>query len=149
MPGPVPKRSDQRRNRVTSDEGLTKLEVANPTYDAPAPNPEWHWIAKDWYQSLIDSGQAHYYQPSDWATAVILAESLSHEFKRADDPETRKGISPMMMQAFFSEAGNLLTTEGQRRRLRLELIHAEKKSDMDAEKISVMANYQKMVGGSR
>lgn len=147
MPGPVPKRSDQRRRRNKEGGEVERLEVANPMYDAPPSNPDWHWIAKDWYEALIESGQSHYFQPSDWATAVVLAESLSHEFKRADDPETKKGISPMMLQTFLSEAGNLLTTEGQRRRLRLELIKAERKDDDTAQVVSIMNGYKDALSG--
>lgn len=140
---PIPKPKDQLADqRPSRTEGLTQLEVTNPTYDAPPANPDWHWIAADWYSALVDSAQSHFYQPSDWATAVILAESLSKEFKRADDPESKKGLSPMMLQVFMAEAGNLLTTEGQRRRLRLELIKAEKSNDDSAEVLSIMDGYK-------
>ena len=48
----------------------------------------------------------------------------------------------MMLQTIFSEMGNLMTTEGARRRLRLELERAKAEDEKaDAEVHSIMAQY--------
>lgn len=146
---PIPKRSDQLHNKRGGRlDGLTQLEIANPYVDQPEGNPDWNPIAKQWYESLPESGQSHYYQASDWATAYMCADLISREFDRADDPETKKGVSAMMMHEIFAQAGNLLTTEGERRRLRLELIRAEKKDDGN-EVVTAMEQYKQFAGGAK
>lgn len=146
---PIPKRSDQLHDKRPSRlEGLTQLAVNNPYYEQPEPNPDWHPIAMQWYESLPKSGQSHYYQASDWATAVMCADLISREFHRADDPESKKGISPMMIHEIFTQAGNLLTTEGERRRLRLELIRAEKNDDSE-EVVTALEQYKQYAKGGK
>jgi hypothetical protein len=41
----------------------------------PEANPDWLPQARSWYNSLGLSGQAEFYEASDWATAVIAAQS--------------------------------------------------------------------------
>ncbi|WP_443043724.1 phage terminase small subunit [Streptomyces sp. GS7] len=71
MPGPVPKRSDQRRRRNEPDgPALVKAEAGKaPT--VPRADGSWHPIAKQWFQSLKDSGQAQFYEQSDWLAAGL------------------------------------------------------------------------------
>lgn len=91
----------------------------------------WHPIVRDWYQSLDRSGQSHFYEPSDWQLARIIAESMSRELSpqpmvvgRGDDAHIEmvrlppKGAS---VAAWLKAMSSLLVTEGDRRRLRLEL----------------------------
>ena len=115
--GPVPNRSDQRRR-------TNKPEV--PIVSAPAPSlaaaqPEadgsWHRLAADWYSALGRSGQAQFFEASDWAQAQVWAHLLSVELFK-DKP------SAMMIAAWASGAAELLTTEGARRRMRIELERA-------------------------
>jgi hypothetical protein len=91
---------------------------------------KWHPVAKQWYESLATSGQSIYYQPSDWAIAYLLAESLSRDFKpqfvgvneESGEPifETipLKGAS---LGAYLKGFTALLATEGDRRRMQIEL----------------------------
>ncbi len=113
MPGPIPKRSEHRR-RTNKDGGtIEKLQVSNPSVDQPDPDPSWHRAARNWYLSLAESGQAHYYEPADWQHAWLVAEILSREFALAEDGGK---LRAMMLQTVFGEMTNLLTTEGARRR---------------------------------
>jgi len=124
MPGPIPKRSDQRR-RQNKD---VEIETAPGAEDVsmPEPDPEWHHAVTRWYLSLAESGQSHWYEPSDWAQAWILAEVLNRAM--------RQGISlnSQLITAWTAGASELLTTEGARRRMRIELAKA-KEIDPDAE----------------
>jgi hypothetical protein len=63
------------------------------------------------------SGQAQFFEPSDWAQAKVWAHLLSVELFK-DKP------SAMMIAAWASGAAELLTTEGARRRMRIELERA-------------------------
>lgn len=126
--GPVPKRSDQRRRRNKPAVPVDSTS-GGPVVDAPKANSKWHPVAKRWYESLAQSGQAVFYEPSDWATAYLIAESLSRDLKPqpigVDDDGAPvlesiplKGTS---LSAYLKAFTVLLTTEGDRRRLRLEL----------------------------
>lgn len=135
--GPVPKRSTQRRRRnKESQPQKARAEVS--TVKAPAEDKDWHKLAKAWYRSLKVSGQAQFYEPSDWQQARILAEILS----RALGSEK---LSANLMAAWFSAAGELLTTEGTRRRMRLELEREDLTEGEDAA-VAAMADYRAKVG---
>ena len=101
---------------------------------SPPPADEgWHPAAALWYGSLAGSGQAVFYQASDWASAWVVAESISREMNPqpvvvagADGQASRvemhclppKGAS---LSAWLRAFTALMATEGDRRRLRLEL----------------------------
>jgi hypothetical protein len=61
-----------------------------------------------------ESGQARWYQPSDWQTARVWAELLSRQLASGRP-------SAQMVAAWQQAATELLTTEGARRRARIEL----------------------------
>lgn len=123
MPGPIPNRSDQRRRR-NKPEGSISTGPSAAVVVAPEPNPMWHATARSWYESLGQSGQTAYYQPSDWMVAYVWAEVLSQQL-------VADRMSAVMIQAWSSSASELLTTEGARRRARLELERTTVQSDPD------------------
>ena len=116
MPGPIPKRSDQRR-RTNKTPGLQKASAGSPPR-IPAASKNWHPTAKRWWDSLKTSGQSQFYEQSDWAQAFFAAEIMSG-IMRAEKPS-----APMVAQ-FLSMSQELLVTEGARRRARLELMREE------------------------
>lgn len=131
--GPVPKRSSQRRRRNTPevpvDEAPGAAEVA-----VPAPDQGWHPMALAWFEALAASGQSAWYEPSDWATAVLVAESISRDLKPqvvGVTPETGEPVFAKIplkgasLAAYLKAFGLLLVTEGDRRRARLELQRAQ------------------------
>ncbi|QGU03112.1 hypothetical protein CKALI_11340 [Corynebacterium kalinowskii] len=138
MPGPIPKRSDQRRRRNKDTDGVSTVvafgkHVATP----PTEDRTWHIYAKNWFRSLKRSGQAQFYQESDWQEARMVALLISLEMKREHGP--RAG----MMDVIFSRADNLMTTEGARRRLRVELHNTKEIDDTDkSATVSVLAAYR-------
>src|SRR5690349_21209022 len=113
--GPVPTRSDQRRRQNKNSDGVeTRKGPAAVHVEQPAADDSWHEMARDWYESLAESGQARWYQPSDWQTARIWAEILSRQLAGGR-------VSAQMIAAWAGSATELLTTEGARRRARVEL----------------------------
>jgi hypothetical protein len=42
----------------------------------PKANKAWRPQARSWFNSLALSGQSEFYEASDWATAVVAAQSL-------------------------------------------------------------------------
>lgn len=129
--GPVPKRSDQRRRRNATDPMTTAAGAAD--VEAPTPSDEWHPVARLWFDSLAESGQSRFYEPSDWATAFLIAESLSLDLKPQfvgfaqtgrDETQAEFAVVPLKgasLSAYLKAMGDLMTTEGARRRLRMEL----------------------------
>lgn len=111
--GPVPKRSAQRR-RVNKPAVPITTGAARPVV-RPEPDPDWHPLAGDWYCSLGTSGQQDFFQDSDWQTARVWAQVLSNQLNAG------ARMSAVMMQSWSSANGELLATEGSRRRMRLEL----------------------------
>lgn len=132
MPGPVPKRSDQRRHRIKRD--ITHAETEFDV-DIPEPDEDWHPVATQWYLSLQKSGQRIFYENSDWAQAFFVAEAMSRSLRTSR-------ISGQLFSAVISAAGELLTTEGARRRARIELERA--KADGDTTVSTAMDEYRKM-----
>lgn len=118
MPGPIPKRSDQRR-RVNRPE--IAVDVAESFADravAPSADGGWHPLARDWFESLGESGQSAFYEASDWQTARVYAELLSRQLYS-------DRINSQIITAWSAGATELLTTEGARRRMRIELERAK------------------------
>ncbi|MGW0929547.1 phage terminase small subunit [Streptomyces sp. NPDC002644] len=133
--GPVPKRDNMRRRRNKPEIETQTAPSASPTgAQAPEPDADWHPIATRWYQSLSDSGQSFFFEPSDWAQAAYVAEAMSRNLHQGR-------MSGQLFAAVISAASELLTTEGARRRLRIELTKAEA-ADMDSGLEALMAAYK-------
>lgn len=133
--GPIPKRSEERirRNRPTSP--VSRSEGAACVKPPPA-NKDWHPIAKRMWRALKESGQAKYCEPSDWAYAYSLMEDLTY-YKNSDK---RSG---QMLAALLSGMTPLMMTEGDRRRLQLELERPRAESTADSDKIVSMSEWKR------
>src|SRR3954468_17252616 len=115
--GPVPERSEARRRRNKTDDVDLVKAPSSPTDlpELPEPDALWHPIATDWYLSLRESGQAAFYQPSDWAMARYAAELMSRGLLEERPPNGQ------YVAALNSVMSSLLTTAGDGRRVRIEL----------------------------
>jgi hypothetical protein len=55
------------------------IEVARGSrgggFPIPTANPKWLPQSRSWYNSLALSGQAEFYEASDWATAICAAQA--------------------------------------------------------------------------
>lgn len=122
--GPVPKRSDQRRRR---NKPVTPITSAPGAASVPVPeaDPGWSPPARRWYESLAVSGQSVWYQPSDWAQAAVLTEVLDRALAQGARPSAR------LIAVWAAGAAELLSSEGARRRVRVELERGQ--VDQDAE----------------
>jgi hypothetical protein len=116
---------------------LVKASIVSVDLVWPVADPDWHPIARDWYGSLEVSGQAQFYQPSDVATARYVAEAMSRNLASSR-------ISGQLFGAVMSAMTELLTTEGARRRARVELERAE--SVVVPPEVAIMARYRKAAG---
>lgn len=160
MPGPPPKRSDERRRRNVPTGGpVTKLDVENlegaddpdslaylikqpiqipepPVADEgdPSGTRDWDPVALQMWESFKRSGQALFWEPSDWAVAYLICESISrdmkpqvvgvspaNEFGPAEVVKERIPLKGASLSAYAKMFGQLMLTEGERRRLSIEL----------------------------
>jgi hypothetical protein len=69
----------------------------------------------EWYVALIESQQSAWYEPSDWALARLWCDIMSAAWARDGYP------SAALIGRWQVATTGLLTTEGDRRRLRIEL----------------------------
>ncbi|UFD97943.1 minor tail protein [Streptomyces phage Pablito] len=137
--GPIPNRESdlaRPRSRKGTDEQEAKKGLMRKV-TVPRADPEWHPIAKQLYDSLKKSGQADFYQQSDWALAYALCDDLSH-YKKSSKR------SAQMAQTLYSALGNLLVTEGDRRRVRIELQEPEPETTSAA--VLAIADYKQDLG---
>jgi hypothetical protein len=137
VPGPVPKPAAQRRRRNTSDRPVATA-TAKPAALSMNPDSGWHPLAQDWFRSLGESGQSVFYQASDWATARYVAEAMSRSLSSGER------FSANLFAAITSAMTELLTTEGARRRLRVELERGEEPPAPPS--VALMAKYRKAAG---
>jgi hypothetical protein len=133
--GPVPKRSAQRRRRNKPDVPTVSAPGA-PVVERPEPDEAWEPGAARWYESLARSGQARFYEPSDWAQAWVWAELLSRALAQGQRP------SAQLIMAWSSGATELLTTEGARRRMRIELERAGQVDEDEDAAVAALDDYR-------
>lgn len=136
--GPVPKRSDQRRrrNKPEADAPAVVVAMGHQAVKPPTEDRAWHPYAKDWFRALKRSGQSQFYQESDWREAKLVAWLITQELS------SPTGARAGMMDVIFSRADALMTTEGARRRLRVELITPKIVDEAKEATVSIMEQYR-------
>ncbi|MBB1153506.1 phage terminase small subunit [Amycolatopsis dendrobii] len=140
--GPVGKRTDEIMGHKTKAELAEREQVAVPAEQVPVPDadPTWHPIAREWFESLGESGQSQFFEPSDWATARYVAEAMHQHLQRG------ASMGAQMFAAVMSAASELLSTEGSRRRLRLELQRAQP-TQQDNAGVTAINEYKRRITG--
>lgn len=137
--GPIPKRSDEghpktiaKKNRAGIDhvDALKASDVA-----VPDPDPDWHSIARMLWDATKESAFTRFYEPSDWAVLYFTCENLSHFC----NSERR---SPTAMAAINQMLTSLLLTEGDRRRVQIEIQRATEEQ-LESAGVTAMAAWVK------
>lgn len=128
--GPPPKRSDQRvrRNKdvIEIDKVPMEGEVIAPDLGITDPHP----LIVDFWDSLPDSGQTMYWEPSDWQFARVTLHFLNGQVKTGRP-------SGQILATVNSMMTDLLVTEGARRRVRMEVERAAQTGTATVTDISV------------
>lgn len=137
--GPIPKRSEERRRTNKPDDAEPVTAPAGTEILWPEPDIEWHDLAADWYASLAESGQAAFYQQSDVMTARYVAEAMSRNLLAGR-------FSAQLFAAVMGGMTELLTTEGSRRRVRIELERAPVAKQAPAG-VTAIADYRRDLTG--
>lgn len=132
--GRTPKRTQEKMGHRTKAEleAVQKVQVAGIVEQPPA-DADWHQIARDWYESLACSGQAIFFEPSDWAAAHYVAAVMTRNIQAPR-------FNAQLFGSVWAAMNDLMTTEGSRRRLRLEL--ERNTPDNGAAEASILAEYR-------
>lgn len=124
--GPIGKRDEDRTRRNTPDQptatvtaiGAVKIpEMGDLSYMG-----ETHQLVIDMYNSIRESAAVQYYEPTDWQVARLTLYTLNEELIAAR--HQGKPIGAMKLTAINQLLSSLLLTEGDRRRVRLEIERA-------------------------
>lgn len=116
----------------------------------PKAKSTWHPVAKRWFESLAESGQAQFYEPSDWAVAELVAESMSRDLQPqvigfTEEGEVIKERIPLKgasLQGYLKAFTQLLVTEGERRRVQLELERPKPEGEVADGTVSWLDEYR-------
>lgn len=135
---PAPKRSAERRRR--NKESQPDTVTAAGKVKVPASARHWHPIARRWYLSLKSSGQSEFYEPSDWAAAYYVAEMMTKQLEASK-------TSAQLFMGVWGAMGDLLSTEAQRRRMRLEIERETGPKPVSAG-VTAIADYRRDLAGS-
>lgn len=140
MPGPIPMRESELARPRSRGQGPEAPQVTRgelrPT-SPPEPNPEWHISARRLWDAALVSGQADFYQDTDWAMLHFLCGEMS-DYARSSKK------SSMMLASIMSGLTSLLLTEGDRRRARIELTAPEPEKPTAA--VLALADYRDQLG---
>lgn len=143
MPGPPPKKAAERRRRNKPDietEVVNLDEALAGEVEIPLPDDDWHPIARQIWFAQQQSGQALWMEPSDWSMLYLMCESISRDLNPqvvgiTEQGDVVKDIIPLKgasLNAYLKGFAALLVSEGERRRLRIEL-ERQKRKDAAAE----------------
>ena len=118
MPGPIPRRQDERVRRNKPDtpiETVTALGVVRiPDLGLEEPHP----IVVELWDGMIHSAQARYFEPSDWSFARLTLH-FADQLVKSSRPNGQ------VLATVSSMLTDLLVTEGSRRKVRIEVERAE------------------------
>lgn len=135
MPGPPPKRIEERRRRnLAPGESVIAVDGGVLVPELPSRT---HPIAAAWYESLRESGQSAFYEPSDWAAAVLVTIVMT---KLLRAPR----LSAPALHVVWSMMESLLTTETSRRRARLHVQRLAEKPRSDGP--TALDEYRRAIG---
>lgn len=121
--GPVPKRSEERIRRNKPDVEITKVEAEGEVVQPELGFPDPHPIIQDFWVSMSESGQSKYYEPSDWQFARFVLH-FADQLLKSSRP------SAQLFQGVNSALGDLLVSEGARRRVRMEVERQKASADV-------------------
>lgn len=137
--GPVPKRSEDRKRRNKTPGGSVKACGA-ARVNVPRGNSDWAAVAKRLYKGLRDSGQSRFFEPSDWAFAYFMMDEIT----RYTECGRQNG---QVLSSLLSGLSSLLVTEGERRRVGMELTRSDSQPGDGEKNVLVMEQWRERMGG--
>jgi hypothetical protein len=136
----IPNRSEDltpagERKRKSRGTTVTKGEAREST--VPDPNPEWCEVAYGLWEAAQTSGQADFYQNTDWWTLYFACDQITYLYEQGRrSPEFLKGILAMLTGLMFTEAD--------RRKAHIEL--TERADEAEDAAVLALATYKATLG---
>lgn len=125
MPGPIPKRTDERLgHRSKAERAAVDRGEGAPEVQQPPPDENWCELARDLWRDLGASGFARFYEPGDWAELRLTMWFITTKVDAGR-------MSGQDLAAVHSMLSDHLVSDGARRRLRLELQRPQPKQDAE------------------
>jgi hypothetical protein len=133
VPGPLPKRIEERRrqNKVPGEVTVAMVGAVRPP---PVPR-RIHPQAAAWYRSLARSGQSQFFEPSDWAAAGFVC----HLITKALEAEA----TAAQASAAWAAMSELLTSEAARRKAHVFVQRTA--AEVAPEKPTAIEEYRKVL----
>ncbi|AVP41856.1 hypothetical protein SEA_JSQUARED_5 [Mycobacterium phage Jsquared] len=124
--GPIGKRDEERVRRNTPESPTDTIQmpglVTIPEMGDLSHDGRTHQLIIDMYESIKQSAAVKYYEPTDWQMARLALYTLNQELIAAEN--NGKPVGAMKLTAINQMLSALLLTEGDRRRVRLEVERA-------------------------
>ncbi|QDP44589.1 hypothetical protein SEA_NOTHINGSPECIAL_4 [Mycobacterium phage NothingSpecial] len=121
--GPIGKRDEERVRRNTPENPTDTVQVIGtvkiPELGDVSHLGETHPLITEMYDSIKQSAAVKYYEPTDWQFARLTLYTLNQELIAAQ--HNGKPVGAMKLTAINQMLSALLLTEGDRRRVRLEI----------------------------
>jgi len=129
------KRAAARAERGGDVSHERRMPVAPDHGTVPDADPLWHPLIRDLYAAIGRSGQSAFYEPSDYGMLRIGCEIMSQQLLSGRP-------SAVMFASWDALMARLLVTEGDRRRMRLELERGEAADPDEDAAVAIMAAYR-------
>lgn len=121
--GPIGKRDEERVRRNAPENPTDTVQVIGsvniPELGDVSHLGETHPLIEEMYESIKQSAAVKYYEPTDWQFARLTLYTLNQELIAAQ--HNGKPVGAMKLTAINQMLSSLLLTEGDRRRVRLEV----------------------------
>ncbi|QCG76861.1 hypothetical protein SEA_XIANYUE_5 [Mycobacterium phage XianYue] len=121
--GPIGKRDEERVRRNAPENPTETIQVIGtvkpPELGDVSHLGETHPLIIEMYESITQSAAVKYYEPTDWQFARLTLYTLNQELIAAQ--HNGKPVGAMKLTAINQMLSSLLLTEGDRRRVRLEI----------------------------
>lgn len=114
----MPNRSDDLTpagERKRKERGSTVTRGASIPANIPEPDVDWCHAARQIWDAMLESGGCAYFESSDYAVLYMICDQIDHLYQQGG----RR--SPEHLRVIMQTLGTLLATEGDRRKLRIEL----------------------------
>lgn len=112
--GPIPKHSSERLRTNKDVVPIETISVVGMVEQPELGMSDPHPLTESLYYSLSQSAQSKYYEPSDWEFARYTMHFVDRILKSSQP-------SAVMLASINTMLTNLLVTEGDRRRVRIEV----------------------------
>lgn len=122
-------------HRTEAEKATTEVRMTGDVEIPPLGLPHPDELVISLYQSLSESGQSQYYEPSDWQYARLVMSQL-------DDYLSQEKKSPTMFGEIMSALTTLMVTEGDRRRLKMEIKRTDSSSAEADAQVARMSDYK-------